>query len=193
MTVYTVVRREGDGSDERARARACALAQLLPQLGVSKDARVEKDGAGRPYFPDCPALFISISHAPRFTAVAVSLRPVGVDLECPSRIRDPEGIARRFFTEDERAALPDPLTPDAVCRVWTRKEAFGKYDGRGLGETLSISTGDPPDGAAFYTEIFADGGVSYCLTLCTHFSPARGGADGSKTRRIQKSILGRKK
>lgn len=177
MTVYTVVRREGDAPEARMRARTCALAQLLPQLGVPKDVRVEKDRAGRPYFPDHPALFISISHAPRLTAVAVSHRPVGVDLECPARIRDPEGIARRFFTEDERAALPDPLTSDAVCRVWTRKEALGKYDGRGLGATLSISTQNPPDDASFYTEIFADDGVRYCLTLCTHFPPTRDDAD----------------
>ena len=60
---------------------------------------------------------------------------VGVDLEAIRALDDIEGIARRFFSARENAALvntPVSEQSEAFFRCWTLKEAFVKATGDGL-------------------------------------------------------------
>ena len=172
MVYYTIVRRVGNDRAAKDAARKRGLEKLLPLFGVPTDTRMEKDGLGRPCLPECPALAVSLSHADPFTVVAVGSAPVGVDLEREDRIRDPEALARRFFTPreaEEVTSFPHPQR--AALAVWTRKEALGKYIGTGLADTMKICTSVPPEGAAFYTEWLEEAGVRYALTLCAKDRP----------------------
>lgn len=92
---------------------------------------VRKSGTGRPFLPAIPALpcppDISLSHAPGLSALALGANcRVGVDVEPLSTLFPPPLFARLFTP----AELADPLA-DPV-RLWTRKEAVLKGDGRGL-------------------------------------------------------------
>ncbi len=87
---------------------------------------------------DAPAF--NLSHTGAFAALAVTRAPVtalGLDIE---RIRPIErDIARRFFSASEVAALeahPPDARMAAFYRCWTRKEAFVKARGDGLGYPL---------------------------------------------------------
>lgn len=96
--------------------------------------------AGKPALECAIPLAFNLSHTETFAALAVTHSPVaalGIDVE---RIRPIErDIARRFFSATEVAAL-EALAPEArtegFYRCWTRKEAFVKAQGDGLGYPL---------------------------------------------------------
>jgi 4'-phosphopantetheinyl transferase len=60
---------------------------------------------------------------------------IGVDIECVRRDLDVDGLAHRFFSnqENERLrALPPDIRHFAFFRCWTCKEAYVKAAGKGL-------------------------------------------------------------
>ena len=165
MIYYTIVRR-GEDRAARDRARGEGLARLLPLFGAPAGARLLKDEQGRPFLPDFPSLDVSVSHADGLTVVAVGTTRLGVDLECTARMRDPLGMARRFFTEGEQAevlAAADKTL--AATGVWTRKEAFGKREGSGLAAALGECTATR-GGGCFRTCRIEDSGKRFLLTFC---------------------------
>lgn len=91
---------------------------------------------GKPYVINIPAHF-NISHSGKYTVLAVSDRPIGIDIE---EIREFSAItARKLFSEEELSYVAgnDPsrrksLMQQCFFEVWTAKEAFLKYLGTGL-------------------------------------------------------------
>ena len=96
-----------------------------------------------------PPVGFNVSHSgDRFVvAVALDMEP-GVDIERIRARRDLAGLARWSFSlaeQEEVAAAPDPM--DAFYRVWSRKEAVIKADGRGVAiglDRFDVSAGEPP-------------------------------------------------
>ena len=86
--------------------------------------------SGAPHF--------NLSHTGTLAALAVTANhPLGIDIEAERPLK--EDIARRFFSESEVAALaahPPDARIAAFYRCWTRKEAFIKATGDGLGFPL---------------------------------------------------------
>ena len=67
--------------------------------------------------------------------------PVGVDIQRVKETRQ-EKVAQRYFTADEQEYFK-ARGDDSFFILWTRKEAYAKYTGRGLnGELSQISTLD---------------------------------------------------
>lgn len=98
----------------------------------NEDLIFDRNEFGKPYLIDYPEFHFNISHTRNAIAVAISDKPVGIDIE---RIKDADlNIARRFFTEQEQAyILCNEL--DQLKRfyeIWTKKEAYIKYMGKGL-------------------------------------------------------------
>jgi 4'-phosphopantetheinyl transferase len=65
---------------------------------------------------------------------------IGVDVEKIRPITDALDIAGRFFSAEERAelmSLPESEQQRAFFRCWTRKEAYLKATGDGLGTDLA--------------------------------------------------------
>lgn len=85
-------------------------------------------------------LDFNLTDAPGVMALAVAADGrVGVDIERIDRTVDARAVAERFFHPDERralAALPEAARRDRFLDLWTAKEAWLKYDGRGIGELL---------------------------------------------------------
>ena len=79
--------------------------------------------------------FVSITDTLRFWACAFSDRPVGIDMEEVSRAVSP-AVARKLHVS-EREYLA-PLSPgssewrEEFLSIWTKKESYAKYMGRGL-------------------------------------------------------------
>jgi 4'-phosphopantetheinyl transferase len=80
--------------------------------------------------PAVPGIEFNLSHAGAIAVVAVSPRPVGVDVEVPRRIVNPRGVARRL-------GLPADTPPDVLLRAWTRTEALLKATGDGASAGLA--------------------------------------------------------
>ena len=134
-----------------------ALRRILASaLGIEPLAVPILEGAhGKPALaprggrPAPGLLGFNVSHSgERFVvAVAGGMEP-GVDIERVRARRNLSGLARRFFSLAEQEALAaaaDPLR--AFYRVWTRKEAVIKADGRGVAiglDRFAVNAGEPP-------------------------------------------------
>ncbi|MDR0874824.1 MAG: 4'-phosphopantetheinyl transferase superfamily protein [Clostridiales Family XIII bacterium] len=125
--------------------------------GVAKGALPDGSPAfvygphGKPFFadPSLTGLYFSLSHTTGACVCAVSDAPVGCDIERP-KIRDMQEdrfvkIAKRFFAPDEaERIMHDPV--HAFFPIWTKKEAFVKWTGKGIAEGLSsFSVFDLPE------------------------------------------------
>lgn len=118
---------------EPVRQQACGSAFLLAMhLGVTSDEQLKRGEHGQLSLVGDPR-HICLSHSGPVTVLAVSDRPVGVDLERVTEERP--HIADRFFPESFRRELdaaPEDRKPETFFRLWTRLEAVLKLDGRGL-------------------------------------------------------------
>lgn len=90
---------------------------------------------GRPVLPD-GRLHFSLSHCEGLSLIALAPAPVGVDIEPvphPDTVSEAADVLHPAESA-ELAALAPELRPDAFTRVWTRKEAYLKGLGVGLGD-----------------------------------------------------------
>jgi len=146
------------GSPRRRREfLACrsALRRILAAaLGIDALAVSIQEGAhGKPHLgprgQNPASIGFNLSHSgDRFVvALALGMAP-GVDIERIRPRRNLRRLTRRFFSRTEQAeiaAAPDPL--GAFYRIWTRKEAVIKADGRGVSiglDRFDVSAGEPP-------------------------------------------------
>ena len=146
-------RLEGDRC--RSLAAGLLLRKIFVQLGLDYDRlEVEVESSGKPgikewkyrdhnqEYAKISRWYYSVTHSEDYAAAAVADVPIGIDLEAIHRFRNKKSLERRFLTGKEKLLLEKILEEhDAeeyareafLARVWTRKEAYAKADGRGLG------------------------------------------------------------
>ncbi len=90
---------------------------------------------GKPYVKELPEVHFSITHGGGYWACAVGDCEAGLDLQEVSD-RETERIAQRFFHPSETAWLEEHGGPEEFFRIWTKKESYIKYTGKGLTEGL---------------------------------------------------------
>ena len=107
------------------------------QLHISNDKIEFSYGKyGKPHILNFPNFHYNISHTHSTIVMSISENPVGVDIE---KIRSVDRkIVNRFFTDGERAYVYDDekLINERFYEIWTKKEAYIKYTGRGLSMPL---------------------------------------------------------
>jgi 4'-phosphopantetheinyl transferase len=102
------------------------------------EVRLDYGVHGKPLLADGPSF--NLSHSRGWAALALCPKPgvdIGIDIEAHRPIED--GLAERFFSTAERAALQTLEPAERVAgffRCWTRKEAFLKATGVGLSRPL---------------------------------------------------------
>ena len=128
---------------------------VLPPIDISE--------SGKPFFADHSFEF-NISHSHGRVVLALSDKPVGVDIEHSGRAI-PELVRRRFFKDGE-----------ATVEDWTRFESYSKLSGEGI-----YSAVYPPveKDVFFKSYTISD---NYVVSVCTH--------TGSFPRKIVKNDLG---
>ena len=87
---------------------------------------------GKPYLPGSDLRF-SLSHADGLCAAVLSKGPIGLDVERIRPLR--RALLPRFCTPDEIALCEKD--PDLAVKIWTRREARAKENGRGIGQKLT--------------------------------------------------------
>jgi 4'-phosphopantetheinyl transferase len=125
-------------------SRACLRIILGRYTGLPpREVPIEYAEQGKPKLTlnSCrPPLHFNVSHSGSLTLVAVAHdREVGVDIEKIRPFPEIEAIAERFFTRGERDGLrrlPPAEKEPGFFRCWTRKEAYIKARGEGLGVPL---------------------------------------------------------
>jgi len=135
---------------------------LLKKALSSEEYRVRKNDFGKPYIKDREDFFYSLSHSGRYVVIAWGDTEVGVDVQRQDASVNREAIASRFFASDEQAyARGDILR---FFEIWTKKESYLKYTGRGLRLDLrSFSVLSPEPGIRYEHRMLKAG---YSLSLC---------------------------
>jgi 4'-phosphopantetheinyl transferase len=99
-------------------------------------------------------LHFNVSHCEDVAVLAVAREfTVGIDIERIRALRDFDELVNRFFSEPEAqgfAKLSEAMKPEAFFNLWTRKEAWLKATGEGIGHRLrevevSFLTSEQPE------------------------------------------------
>jgi 4'-phosphopantetheinyl transferase len=117
--------------------RAWLRHRLGERLGrEAATVRFEYGPMGKPSL-GTDAVCFNVSHSDRYALLAITHgTEVGVDIERVRPLADMDGLAARVFSDRERAALarvPPDDRADAFFAGWTRKEAYIKARGQGIG------------------------------------------------------------
>lgn len=111
------------------------LSDLLRRDYGLEKFRTELGEHGKPLLADYPDIHFNISHCQRAIAVAVSDRPVGIDVE--SFRNASASLIDKTMNATEKAEILSSDTPDkAFASFWTRKEAVFKLSGTGITDNL---------------------------------------------------------
>lgn len=90
---------------------------------------------GKPSFARHPEIFFSLSHCRSGAMCVVSRGNVGCDIESANR-KVSEAVMSRCFNSRETRAVHASSNPSLeFARIWTRKEAVGKFLGCGIDDT----------------------------------------------------------
>lgn len=142
----------------------CVTAEALLSrfLGVTED-QTEKNSFGKPYLKAGKGVFYNLSHSGRYVVLAWGDTEVGVDVQQHDSVTDRKALEMLFFTPDEQCyACGDS---GRFYEIWTKKESYLKYTGRGLRTDLrSFSVLSPERKLRFFCRTL-DGNHSLCL--CT--------------------------
>ena len=119
---------------ENSRKQSMGVGLLLQKvlaLSHMEDSQVYVGEHGKPMID---GLEFSLSHSGDMVICAVSVKPVGCDVE---KIRKaPKGVAERYFSCGEQEYLNQFSGEDydrAFFRLWTMKESYVKMTGEGMG------------------------------------------------------------
>lgn len=84
---------------------------------------------GAPYWANGP--YFSISHTKQGIAIAISDRPIGIDIEGLREATD--SLISRAMNPEEVSIIQASSSPQTeFIRLWTRKEAYVKMKGTGI-------------------------------------------------------------
>ena len=115
------------------------LADALEKVyGVSLNSlSVQKNEFGKPYFENSD-IYFNISHSANIAVLTVADTECGVDIENTAKPHEAMGVANRFFSRNEYAAMMLSANPnEAFCRLWTLRESYVKMRGKGFAIGLS--------------------------------------------------------
>jgi 4'-phosphopantetheinyl transferase len=148
--------------------RALLRRLLSERLDTPAQAlRFVESAHGKPELEDRP-LYFNVSHSGERIWIAIASLEVGVDVERKRALHDLEAMKRRCFTLDEQAAFVslDAAAQEALFyRLWTRKEAFLKAHGAGLGLSLQSFSVTTSAGVAALTRVDTPNGPTSRWTL----------------------------
>lgn len=116
--------------DQRLCLAAYRLLQhaLMLEYGIREVPVFIYDSKGKPLLQGHPDIHFSLSHCHQAVAVAISDRPIGIDIETTGHY-SPE-VARHVMNDDEMREIEASAQPEvAFTRLWTMKESLYKLTG----------------------------------------------------------------
>lgn len=104
------------------------------QVGIRPEKiNIDRNSFGKPYVKNLENIYFNISHAGDWVACVVSGSECGIDIERVGKVN--LRIAERFFHKKEYAALINKTHENRIdyfFELWTLKESYIKYKGKGL-------------------------------------------------------------
>lgn len=145
---------------------ALTFAELFQRLKKPALLEYTYGKNGKPYFRNFPYYF-SLSHSEGYAVCAFSQEEIGADIQ-QQRPCDVDGLARRFFSEQERIRLEQKSLyqerMQLFYKLWCRKEAYGKLTGEGIAGSVKADLSSEAGKKVRLRDISAPEG--YFLTIC---------------------------
>ena len=126
--------------------------RAMQQLKINNsEVNFIKKEDGKPMLDGYPEFYFNISHTRSAVMCGFSNKEIGVDVE--KIMKAPFDIMRKCFTSDEVEIVDTKIEENEnFYKIWTRKEAYGKWNGKGIAQDLiSLNTLQPKDNIAFET------------------------------------------
>ena len=145
--------------------RCMQISEILNKLSQPQEFTYTYGQNGKPYFTNLPICF-NLSHSGDYVLCVVSDTEVGAAIQQMNDI-DYWKTAERFF-QSEEISMMRKLSTEAeqkrcFYRLWTRKEAYGKFTGDGVAKALSVDMADFPKGTMWEEYEIKD---EYCIAIC---------------------------
>lgn len=136
-------------------------------LGLTNDLFMfSQTKTGKPYLLGGYSFAFSISHTRNAIAVAVAGKAIGVDIEKVVNNNDHIDICKKYFSADEQKYIFSE--PEGrgwrFFEIWTRKEAYLKWNGAGLSSQLNSFCSLHPDKGMQIRAMTVD---DYIIAVCT--------------------------
>ena len=97
---------------------------------------IDRTETGKPFLKDFSNFNFNISHCKNAVAVAFSDYPVGIDIEKINECK--HKVAKRYFSTAENEYINQSADINcAFYEIWTKKEAYLKCKGTGIGASFS--------------------------------------------------------
>jgi len=110
------------------------------RLANDTNNRIVKGKFGKPFLADGKFSF-SVTHSENVYGIVASRVNVGADIQIFDPNRDYMKIAHRWFNPAELEFLASSADKeDTFYEIWTRKEAYAKFTGKGLSSITQIPT-----------------------------------------------------
>lgn len=106
---------------------------LVQLFGISDHLRLAKGDHGKPILLDYDDIHFNLSHSGNFVVCILNTQSVGIDIQQMDRMNIK--IAKRFFHPGEvdwLLSLPDKYQKQGSCELWSIKESYMKYTGKGF-------------------------------------------------------------
>jgi len=136
LAVRNYIETEAAGR-ENDKLATYTIHQLLQKITDPIPLELTYGSSGKPYFKEYP-IYFNLSHSGEYVVCAVSDREIGVDIQ-EHKGGDTERIAKRYFSGGEIRALDtceEGQRTKLFFDLWAAKEAYGKYTGGGITESL---------------------------------------------------------
>lgn len=125
----------------------CACSYLLlcqalrEEYGITTQPHFDIGEHGKPSLREYPNIHFNMSHCRAGIAVAVSDKPVGIDIECLGRLIDKNGslnmsLAEYVLSPEELEQVVEGDSDLVFTKFWTQKEALVKLTGTGIEDDL---------------------------------------------------------
>ena len=117
------------------------IEELLKELQSPVEIDYTYGRLGKPYFKNLPCYF-SLSHSGEYVFCAVSDGEIGADIQECKPLKNYR-MEKRYFTEWEQQLLAGKTEEERqkiFYRLWTKKEAYGKLTGDGIGDAVGLDT-----------------------------------------------------
>lgn len=132
----------------------------------NQELEFSKTELGKPYLEGNYAFEYNLSHTKGALAAAVSKKPLGIDIEKKASVK--QNIAKRFYCQEEVDYIFSEAGMENLrfFEIWTKKEAYIKWKGKGLRIPLSSFSVLEPDEGVFETMEQGE----YLISLCSEGS-----------------------
>ena len=108
---------------------------MMRSLGLNlKEQKLARSENGK---WECPTCHFSLSHSGNLVAVAISRKPIGVDIEKCNEARFTDALTAKILTQNESGKIAPGREANAA---WTKKEAIFKMSGGKCFQPSSIET-----------------------------------------------------